>query len=237
MSGRARVAVVAGAVGHGRAAPAADDRGDQIAADIVPEPGRVIPDAPLFGRSWAANSLKRMHVGSATATPKVNTSRAPREGINEIRLAAASDTAERTNAWSHSFDNRITNSVEHWDRIVGSISAGRCVTKPRYTLYLRLPWRCARARDGWGRSDIAVGGCPAVRPPRRQTTAGNAVTPEAEVEGHAADHRHHRVHDLGRNSGEPHDGHRLAFEGNLNNSPSTSAMVSPPTLAFSNMKA
>src|SRR5208282_356103 len=98
---------------------------------------RVLPNASLFGRRSADNSLKRMQVGSATATPKVNTSRVPREGINEIRLAAASETAERTNAWSHSFDNRMTNSVEHWDRIVGSISAGRCVTKPRYTPYLR----------------------------------------------------------------------------------------------------
>jgi hypothetical protein len=78
---------------------------------LLPESGRVMPDGPLFGRSSADNSLKRMHVGSATATPKANTSRVPREGINEIRLAAASETAERTNAWSHSFDNRMTNSV------------------------------------------------------------------------------------------------------------------------------
>ena len=61
----------------------------------VPASERVLPAASLFGRSSAGKSLKRMRVGSATPAPKANTSRVPSEGMNDSRLAAASDTAER----------------------------------------------------------------------------------------------------------------------------------------------
>ncbi len=104
---------------------------------LVPASERVLPIASLFGRSSGGNSLKRMRVGSATPGPKVNTSRVPSEGMNDSRLAAASDTAERIRLWSRSFDSRMTNSVEHCEMMVGSISAGRCVTRPRNTPYLR----------------------------------------------------------------------------------------------------
>ena len=40
---------------------------------------------------------------------------------------------------------------------------------------------------------------------------GDAVAPQPEIEGHAAEHRHHRVDHLGRETGELHDGHRFAF--------------------------
>ena len=49
----------------------------------------------------------------ATPEPKVNTSRVPSEGMNDSRLAAASDTAERISAWSRSFDMRRANTVLH----------------------------------------------------------------------------------------------------------------------------
>jgi len=63
-----------------------------------------------------------------------------------------------------------------------------------------------------------------------------AVAPQPEVEGHAADHRHDRVDHLRGEAGELHDRHRLAARRQPERWPRTSAMVSPPTLAFSNMK-
>ena len=45
--------------------------------------------------------------------------------------------AEVTISWSRSFDMRSANTVLHWDRIVGSISAGRWETMHRATPYLR----------------------------------------------------------------------------------------------------
>jgi len=53
------------------------------------------------------------------------------EGTNDNRLAAASDTAERSSAWSRSLARRIVNRVLHWEMMVASSSAGRCVTSPR----------------------------------------------------------------------------------------------------------
>ena len=110
-----------------------------IRSRSIDEPGmsRVEPAASLFGRCAALNSLKRMRVGSATPAPNANTSRVPSEGMNDSKFAAASDTAERIRLWSRSFDSRITNKVEHCEIMVGSISAGRCVTSPRNTPYLR----------------------------------------------------------------------------------------------------
>ena len=79
---------------------------------------RVSPCTSPLGRSSAAISLNRIHVGSATPGPKVNTSRIPSEGTNDSRFVAASGTAERISSWSRSFDSRITNKVEHWDTMV-----------------------------------------------------------------------------------------------------------------------
>ncbi len=104
---------------------------------LVPTSERVLPAASLLGRAFSAISTKRMRVGTATPGPKVKTSRTPSDGMNESRLVAASDTAERISDWSSSFDNRMQNSVLHWEMMVGSISAGRCVTSPRKTPYFR----------------------------------------------------------------------------------------------------
>lgn len=102
----------------------------------LPMSERVSPEASLFGRVSGGNSWKRMRVGSATPEPKVNTSRVPSEGMNDNKLAAASDTAERIKPWSRSLASRMTKNVEHCEMMVGSISAGRCVTRPRNTPYL-----------------------------------------------------------------------------------------------------
>jgi len=45
--------------------------------------------------------------------------------------------ADPTISWSRSFDMRSANTVLHWDRMVGSISAGRCVTTHGEAPYLR----------------------------------------------------------------------------------------------------
>jgi len=50
--------------------------------------------------------LKRSRVGSATPSPNANTSRVPSEGTKPISEPAASETAERTIAWSRSFAMR-----------------------------------------------------------------------------------------------------------------------------------
>ena len=47
------------------------------------------------------------------------------------------DTAARITFWSRSLAMRMAKSVLHWEMIVGSSSAGRCVTRPRNTPYLR----------------------------------------------------------------------------------------------------
>ena len=72
-----------------------------------------------------------MRDGTAMPEPNAITSRAPNDGMNERILAVASAVAERMKAWSRSLESRITNSVLHWEMIVGSISNGRCVTRPR----------------------------------------------------------------------------------------------------------
>ncbi len=66
---------------------------------------RVLPEASLFGRTSRGNSWKRMRVGSATPGPKVNTSRVPSEGMNDNRLTAASETAERISDY---IDHKLT---------------------------------------------------------------------------------------------------------------------------------
>ena len=91
----------------------------------------------LCGMCCGASCLKRSRVGSATPSPNANTSRVPSEGTKPISEPAASDTAERTIAWSRSFAMRIANSVEHCEMMVASSSAGRCVISPRNTPYLR----------------------------------------------------------------------------------------------------
>ena len=75
--------------------------------------------------------------GHGHARSERDTSRVPSEGMNANRLAAASDAVERIRAWSWSFDMRMTNRVLYCEIIMGSISAGRCVTNPRNTLHPR----------------------------------------------------------------------------------------------------
>ena len=112
--------------------------GHQVAADIGADVGTGIAGGfAVRAHVFVGISLKRMRVGTATPGPKVNTSRAPSDGMNDSRFSAASETAERISAWSCSFDRRMQNSVQHWEMMVGSISAGRCVTSPRKTPYLR----------------------------------------------------------------------------------------------------
>ena len=96
-----------------------------------------LPTNSLFGMNSASSWLKRSRVGSATPSPKAKASRVPSEGTNASRLAAASETAARITAWSRSFAMRMANSVLHWEMMVASSSAGRCVTRPRNTPYLR----------------------------------------------------------------------------------------------------
>ena len=150
-------------------------------------------------------------VGSATPSPKASTSRVPSDGTKASRFAAASDTAERTIAWSRSFAMRIANRVEHCEMMVESSSAGRCVTSPRNTPYLRpsLAMRESALRVG-PKPIAAVGRGVAVRFLAHEQERERAVAPHAEIERHPAEHRHHRVDDLGREARELHDGHRLA---------------------------
>ena len=89
----------------------------------------------LLGMNSAASSLKRSRVGSATPSPKANTSRVPSEGTKASRPAAASETAERMMFWSRSFAMRMAKMVLHWEMMVESSSAGRCVTTARNTRY------------------------------------------------------------------------------------------------------
>jgi hypothetical protein len=91
----------------------------------------------LFGRTCAGNCRNFIRVGSATPSPKAKASPVPSDGRKARKFAAVSATAQRSSAWSRSLVMRMANSVEHCDRIVESSSAGRCVTRPRNTPYLR----------------------------------------------------------------------------------------------------
>ena len=130
---RARARTVA----HGRAAPALHHRDEEADVDARCASMLARVTASLCGMCCWSSSLKRSRVGSATPSPKANTSRVPSEGTKPISEPAASDTAERTIAWSRSFAMRIANSVEHCEMMVASSSAGRCVISPRNTPYLR----------------------------------------------------------------------------------------------------
>src|SRR5262249_22002046 len=84
-----------------------------------------VAKAALFGRSSGGSSGKVSRVGNGTPTPNASASRVPSAGTKAKRLAAESDTAERSSTWSRSFDMRMANSVLHWEMMVGSSSAGR----------------------------------------------------------------------------------------------------------------
>ena len=103
----------------------------------APAASRVLPPASLVGRSASGTSRNFIRVGSGTPAPNANTSPVPSEGTKVSMLAPASEIAERISAWSRSFDSRITNMVLHWEMMLGSISAGRWVTRPRNTPYFR----------------------------------------------------------------------------------------------------
>ena len=64
-------------------------------------------------------------------------SRCPKADRNSINPEPVSEIADWTMAWSRSFDIRSANTVLHWDKIVGSISAGRWVTMHSDAPYLR----------------------------------------------------------------------------------------------------
>ena len=153
----------------------------------------------------------RSRVGSATPSPKAKASRVPSEGTNARRLAAASETAERITAWSRSLAMRMANSVLHWEMMVASSSAGLCVTRPRNTPYLRpsLAMREMALRVGPKPIDL-VARRVAVGLLAHEQQLHGAVAPQAEVEGHAPEHGHHRVDHLRGEAGELHDGHRPA---------------------------
>src|SRR5439155_13171165 len=89
------------------------------------------------GKCCGGNSLKFSRVGKGTPTPNASASRVVSEGTKVNRLAAESDTADLSSAWSRSFDMRMAKRVLHWEMMVGSSSAGRWVTNPREIPYLR----------------------------------------------------------------------------------------------------
>ena len=66
---------------------------------------------------------------------------------------------------------------------------------------------------GRTKTDAAIGCGVAMRFLAHEQQRRHAVAPQAEVERHAAQHRHHRIHHLGREAGELHDGHRPAIGG------------------------
>ena len=84
----------------------------------APAAMRVLPPASLVGRSAAGTSRNFIRVGSGTPAPNANTSPVPSEGTKVSMLAPASEIAERINAWSRSFDSRITNMVLHCDMML-----------------------------------------------------------------------------------------------------------------------
>jgi 3-hydroxyisobutyrate dehydrogenase-like beta-hydroxyacid dehydrogenase len=116
-------------------------------------------------------AVPELHPGrQRNAGAERSTSPVPSEGTKVSTLAPASDTAERISAWSRSLDRRITNRVLHWEMMVGSISAGRWVTRPRKTPYLR-PSLAMRDKRAAGRAETDGFGRPAHSdaPPRRRT--------------------------------------------------------------------
>mgnify|MGYP003693554559 CR=1 FL=1 len=66
---------------------------------------------------------------------------------------------------------------------------------------------------GRAEADVAVGRGVAVRLFADEQQRRHAVAPQAEIERHAAQHRHHGIDDFGREAGELHDGHRPAVGG------------------------
>ena len=85
-------------------------------------------------------------------------------------------------------------------------------------------------------ADRAVGRRVAMRLLAHDQQRERAVAPKPELERHAQQHRDDRVHHLGREAGELHDGHRHAVRRQAEQLESVSTIVSPPTLALSNMK-
>ena len=168
----------------------------------------------LLGMNSAASSLKRSRVGSATPSPKANTSRVPSEGTKASRPAAASETAERMMFWSRSLAMRMAKMVLHWEMMVESSSAGRCVTTARKTPV--FPAFLGDAGDGLAggpEADGLVAGRVAVGLLAREQERHGAVAPQPELEGHAAEHGDDRIDHLGREARELHDRHRLAVGG------------------------
>src|SRR5688572_27363473 len=91
----------------------------------------------LFGREVGGSRSKFIRLGNATPSPKPTASPAPMVGMNSRRLAAASEIPARRISWSRSFVSRMEKIVLHWERMVGSSSAGLCVMMASDTPYLR----------------------------------------------------------------------------------------------------
>ena len=89
------------------------------------------------GMQVFGSSSKRMRTGSVTPSPKAMASRWPSAVRNSSSPEPVSAMADLTISWSRSLDMRSANTVLHWERIVGSISAGRCVTMQSEAPYLR----------------------------------------------------------------------------------------------------
>ena len=91
----------------------------------------------LRGRQCLGRSSNLMRTGSVTPSPKAIASRWPSAVRNSSNPAPVSEMADLTISWSRSFDMRRAKMVLHCDRMVGSISAGRCVTMQSEAPYLR----------------------------------------------------------------------------------------------------
>ena len=95
--------------------------------------------------------------------------------------------------------------------IVGSSSAGRCVTSDEeHAVLAAFLGDAGEGAAGGAEADGAVGGGVAVRLLADEEQRHRAVAPEAEVEGEAAEHADHGVDHFDRQPRELHDGHRLA---------------------------
>ncbi len=126
----------------------------------------------------------------------------------------------------------MANRVLHCDMMVASSSAGRCVTKPRWTPCFR-PSRAIRDRAR------RVG----VKPTERSAEAKRCASSHTNSSGSrprsrcrtrtpAGQDADDGVHHLARQAGELHDRHRPPIRIEANRCARISPIMSPPTLAF-----
>ena len=108
----------------------------------------------------------------------------------------------------------------HCDRMVGSISAGRCVMMQSEAPYLRPSLAIlAIARLQGSNPRFGIGRHVAVRLLAYQRHRHLPLAPQREVEGHAAKHGDDDVDDLRRQAGEFQDGDRLVVDRDAEDAP------------------